>query len=80
MNRHADVHVRIGRLVVDRSALAGDGVRGLSDAVTRRIAHRLEGAAVNVEGVPGDRPDLSDTIAKAVADRVSSQLGRTRRR
>jgi hypothetical protein len=76
----AGVHVRVGRLVVDRAALGESGVRGVREAVVRRIAHRLEGADAASDGTPGSRPDLSDVIATAVAEQVSPRVSLARRR
>jgi len=76
----AGVHIRVGRLVVDRAALPQSGVRGLREAVTRRIAERVDGADPASDGTPGARPDLSDAIASAVAEQVTPRVGLARRR
>jgi hypothetical protein len=73
----ADLDVRIGRLVIDRAALADTSVRGLHEAVVQRIVQRLA-SAVEPEQAPRHRPDLSDAIATAVAEQVSPQLDRAR--
>ena len=77
-----DIHVHIGRLVVDRSALAASGVRGLHDEVIDRITHRLDGGAGEADAAPAGKPGLSDAIAAAVAGHVSPRLdvARARRR
>ncbi len=76
----AEVHIRVGRLVVDRAALAESGVRGLREAVTRRIAERVDGADQASDGTSGARPDLSEAIASAVAEQVTPRVSLARRR
>lgn len=79
VGRPNDVHVRIGRLVVDRGALANASPRSLHESVAGRIARQLESThARDHEGVP--RTDLSDVIATAVAAHVSPRVNLARRR
>jgi hypothetical protein len=84
MSRDVDaaggIHVRVNRMVVDRAALGDSGVRGLREAVARRIAHRFEGTDSASDGTPGSRPDLSDVIATAVAEQVPPRVSLARRR
>lgn len=68
-----DLQVHIGRLVIDRAALGNTGVRGLHEAVSHRIAKRLE-SSVEPERSPQPRVDLSDAIATAVAEQLSPRL------
>jgi hypothetical protein len=86
----ADIHVHIGRLVVDRAALTDSGVNGLHDEVADGITHRLDdGAGSDALGhIPHLRTlapshetaGLSDAIAAAVAEYVSPRLNVARRR
>ena len=39
-----DVHVRISRLVIDRTALSGSGEVGLSERLADRISGRIAGS------------------------------------
>ena len=76
----AGVHIRVGRLVVDRAALAESGVRELREAVTRRITGRFEGSDPASDLTPCAPPDLSEAIASAVAEQVTPRVGLARRR
>jgi hypothetical protein len=78
--RSNDVHVRIGRLVVDRGAIADVSPRSLRERVADRIAQQLESvnAARDDEGARGTH--LADVIASEVAARVSPRLTRGRSR
>ena len=74
----AHVHVRISTLIVERAAVGNADGRGLRESVARRIADRLERPSAEPDSSAG-RLDLSDTIASAVADHVSSRLDLARR-
>jgi hypothetical protein len=78
------VHIHIGRLVVDRAALAETGVRDLHDEIADRITHRLDTRAesdarahtphLRTVAPSHEKAGLSDAIAGAVAEHVSRRL------
>jgi hypothetical protein len=70
-----DVHVRIGRLVIDRPALRDNGHRGLRECVTAGISRRITAAHQN----RASHGDLADAIADAVVERIAPQLDPRRR-
>ena len=75
----ADIHIHIGRLVIDRTAFADTSARGLHDEVMNRITHRLDGGA-EVDSSADRKPGLSDAIAAAVTEHISPRLPVARRR
>lgn len=79
-----EVHVHVGRLVIDRAALGDAGSRGLHDTVAERIRQRIENADMaHAHDSPSPGPprrDLSDAIATAVAAQVTPRVSVARRR
>jgi hypothetical protein len=73
-----DVHVRISRLVVDRTALSASGGVGLSERLADRISGRIAGSAP-VPDAAG-RSALIDAIADAVSAQVSPHVTTARKR
>lgn len=78
--RSNDIHVRIGRLVVDRGALADVSPRTLRESVANQIAHQLESVDTARDHGGAPRTHLADVIAGAVAAQVSPRLTRGRSR
>lgn len=80
-NAPHELHVRVGRLVVDAAALRdGTSPRVLSDTLPDRIAGRLERGAANADAASGAQSAVVRTIADAVAAQVSPYLSEVRRR
>jgi hypothetical protein len=73
-----EVHVRISRLAIDRTALSGSGEAGLSERLADRIGGRIAGSAP--AGDAAGRSALIDSIADAVSARVSPHITVARRR
>jgi hypothetical protein len=69
-----DVHVRISRIVVDRAALSGDtaSADGWRVRLTDRIAEQIAAAPAEANGPSSST--LIDSIASAVAARVSPHV------
>jgi hypothetical protein len=76
-----DLHVRVGRLVVDAAALPrGTSPRTLLDTLPDRIARRLEHQPADPNTAPDAQRTVDGTIVDAVAARVAPYLSGARER